>query len=102
MPWVVHGEKWVKLVNDAVLGNKMIGVLTLRTKKEDGDNTVSAQDFYDIGVVGRISRLLKLPEDAIQIFARPHGKDRGRVLSESRDIFSTINTFLEVRFGFSA
>ncbi|HOT05462.1 MAG TPA: LON peptidase substrate-binding domain-containing protein, partial [Atribacter sp.] len=67
MPWVVHGEKWVKLVNDAVLGNKMIGVLTLRTKKEDGDNTVSAQDFYDIGVVGRISRLLKLPEDAIQI-----------------------------------
>ncbi|NLJ48816.1 MAG: endopeptidase La, partial [Candidatus Atribacteria bacterium] len=78
MPWVVQGEKWVKLVNDAVLGNKMIGVVTLRTKKEDGDTSVSAQDFYEIGVVGRISRLLKLPEDAIQILV--FGLNKFRVI----------------------
>ena len=78
LPWVVHGEKWVKLVNDAVLGNKMIGVLTLRTLKEDGDTTLSPQDFYEIGVVGRISRLLKLPEDAIQILV--FGLNKFRVI----------------------
>jgi len=78
MPWVVHGEKWVKLVNDAVLGNKMIGIISLRSKREEGEEELSPNDFYDIGVVGRISRLLKLPEDAIQILV--FGLNKFRIL----------------------
>ena len=77
MPWVVHGEKWVKLVNDAVLGNKMIGVISLRSKKEE-NGELSPADFYDIGVVGRISRLLKLPEDAVQILV--YGLNKFRII----------------------
>jgi ATP-dependent Lon protease len=77
MPWVVHGEKWVRLVNDAVLGNKMIGVISLRSKKEE-NGELSPADFYDIGVVGRISRLLKLPEDAVQILV--YGLNKFRII----------------------
>ncbi|MCX6090034.1 MAG: LON peptidase substrate-binding domain-containing protein, partial [Candidatus Atribacteria bacterium] len=67
MPWVVHGEKWVKLINDAVLGDKMVGVLAVRPRKEETPGDLTSSDFYDVGVVGRISRMLKLPEEAVQI-----------------------------------
>lgn len=64
-PWVVQGEAWVRLVHEAVLKDKIIGVVALRRKPEEGPLT--PEDFYEVGVVGRISRMLRLPEEAVQI-----------------------------------
>ena len=65
LPWVVHGENWVRLVHEAVLRDKIVGVLTLR-KKVTG-RSVEPESLYEIGVVGKISRMLRLPEEAVQI-----------------------------------
>ncbi|WP_427365955.1 endopeptidase La [Candidatus Caldatribacterium saccharofermentans] len=64
-PWVVQGETWVRLVHEAVLKDKIIGVIALREKP--GDRPLEPQDLYKVGVVGRISRMLRLPEEAVQI-----------------------------------
>ncbi|MEN3185419.1 MAG: endopeptidase La [Atribacterota bacterium] len=64
MPLLVQGDKWVQLVNDVVLGNKILGAVTLR--RHDVEEP-SQDDFYEIGVLGRVSRMLKLPEEAVQI-----------------------------------
>ncbi|WP_406616304.1 endopeptidase La [Candidatus Caldatribacterium sp.] len=65
-PWVVHGETWVRLVHEAVLKDKIVGVVALREKPEDG-SPLGPKNFYEVGVVGRISRMLRLPEEAVQI-----------------------------------
>ncbi|MGQ9746530.1 MAG: endopeptidase La [Candidatus Caldatribacteriaceae bacterium] len=64
MPLLVQGEKWVRLIDEVVLGNKMVGTMTLR--KPDIQEP-SEEDFYEIGVIGRVSRMLKLPEESVQI-----------------------------------
>lgn len=64
MPLLVKGEKWVRLVNDVVLGDKILGAVTLR--RQDVEEP-SQDDFYEVGVLGRVSRMLKLPEEAVQI-----------------------------------
>ncbi|MCX7667874.1 MAG: endopeptidase La, partial [Atribacterota bacterium] len=64
MPLLIQGEKWVRLVNDVVLGNKILGAVTLR--RQDVEEP-SRDDFYEVGVLGRVSRMLKLPEEAVQI-----------------------------------
>ncbi len=64
-PWVVQGETWVRLVHEAVLRDKIVGVIALRRKPESG--FPSPEDFYEVGVVGKISRMLRLPEEAVQI-----------------------------------
>ncbi|WP_438315484.1 endopeptidase La [Candidatus Caldatribacterium sp. SIUC1] len=64
-PWVVQGETWVRLVHEAVLKDKIVGVVALREKPED--RPLEPQDLYEVGVVGRISRMLRLPEEAVQI-----------------------------------
>lgn len=66
LPWVVQGEKWVQLVNQVVLGNRLVGVVTPK-KSFDPEGPLSPEDFYPVGVVGRISRMLKLPENAVQV-----------------------------------
>lgn len=65
LPWVVQGETWVRLVHEAVLRDKIVGVVALRRKPEEG--SLAPEDFYEVGVVGRISRMLRLPEEAVQI-----------------------------------
>ncbi|HXL01990.1 MAG TPA: endopeptidase La [Candidatus Atribacteria bacterium] len=65
LPWIVTGEPWVKLINDAVLDKKILGVVSLR--KEARGEELSPADFYEIGVIGKISRLIKLPDDAVQV-----------------------------------
>lgn len=64
MPLLIQGEKWVRLVNDVVLGDKILGAVTLR--RQDIEEP-SQDDFYEVGVLGRVSRMLKLPEEAVQI-----------------------------------
>lgn len=64
-PWVVQGETWVRLVHEVVLKDKIVGVVALRRKPESG--FPSPEDFYEVGVVGKISRMLRLPEEAVQI-----------------------------------
>lgn len=65
LPWVVTGESWVRLINDAVLDKKILGVVSLRGEAKG--EKLSPEDFYDVGVIGKISRLIKLPDNAVQV-----------------------------------
>jgi len=65
LPWVVTGEPWVRLINDAVLDKKILGVVSLRGEAKG--EKLSPEDFYDVGVIGKISRLIKLPDNAVQV-----------------------------------
>ncbi|HSV30716.1 MAG TPA: endopeptidase La [Atribacteraceae bacterium] len=67
LPWVVHGEQWVRLVNDAILSDKLIGLVARRPREEQDGDIASSDELFDFGVMGKISRMLKLPEGAVQI-----------------------------------
>jgi len=64
IPWVIQGEKWVRLMGDIVSGNKIVGTISLKSKEAEGS---TPDDFYPLGVLGRVSRMLKLPEETLQV-----------------------------------
>ncbi len=65
LPWVITEEPWVRLINDVVLDKKILGVVPLRGEVKG--EKLTPEDFYDIGVIGKISRLIKLPDNAVQV-----------------------------------
>ncbi len=63
--WVVHGENWVRLVHEMVLRDKIVGVLALQKKLTS--KSIGPEGPYEIGVVEKISRMLRPPEETVQV-----------------------------------
>jgi len=63
LPLAISGDSWVKLVDDAALGNKMIGVFW---RTQPGD-TFDPLALARTGTVAQIVRLLRLPDGGIQL-----------------------------------
>src|SRR5581483_5077643 len=63
LPLAVSGDSWVKLIDDAALGNKIIGVFWRRQGGENFDPLALACT----GVAALIVRLLRLPDGGIQL-----------------------------------
>jgi ATP-dependent Lon protease len=74
VPLLVGTEKGIRAVDHALSQNRM--VLLLTQKDQAGDSPTS-KDMYEVGTVGAVIRMLKLPEQKVRILVQ--GIARARV-----------------------
>ncbi len=73
-PLGVGQERSIKLVDDVLAGNRMLVMVASRDPEED---TPSPGQLYDVGVVGVVTRMLKVPDGTIRILVQ--GSQRVRL-----------------------
>jgi ATP-dependent Lon protease len=81
VPLLVSTEKGINAVDQALLQNRMVLVLTQRD--QSGESPTS-KDLYDVGTVGIVIRMLKLPEQKVRVLVQ--GIARARVQSWDEDL----------------
>jgi ATP-dependent Lon protease len=86
-PLAVGQERSIKLIDDAMRGDRLIGLVAQRDPEiEQG----GPDDTYRIGTVARIARLLRLPDGMMQIFVQ--GMERIVI-----DEYTQTNPYLKAR-----
>lgn len=63
-PILVAKERSLKLVNDALVGDRLIGLVALKNTSEENSGP---ENNYSVGTVGRIQQFLKTPDGTIQL-----------------------------------
>ncbi|GIW01608.1 endopeptidase La [Roseiflexus sp.] len=76
LPLVVSGDTWVKLVDEAALATKMVGVF-MRTQPGEGFDPLA---LARTGAVALIVRMLRLPHGAVQILVQGQARIQIRQL----------------------
>jgi ATP-dependent Lon protease len=66
-PLQVASDSSRQLIDDALLGDRMIGLVPSRKEQTAADDTVTGKDLYRIGVVGYIHKLTKAEEGFYQV-----------------------------------
>jgi ATP-dependent Lon protease len=66
-PLAVVQERSVQLIDDVLGSNRMLAMVTARDpeKEEPGP-----EDIYDVGVVGAVSRMVKIPDGSLRILVQ--------------------------------
>src|SRR5882672_2770465 len=75
VPLFVGRQKSIKALEEAVAGKKMVFLVTQRDAKV---NDPVAEDLYQIGTIGNVVQLLRLPDGTVKVLVE--GKKRGRVV----------------------
>jgi ATP-dependent Lon protease len=73
-PLAIGQERSVQLVNDVLIGNRM---LVMVASKEPELETPGPEQLYDIGVAGMVARMLKVPDGSLRILVQ--GGQRVRI-----------------------
>ncbi|MFZ5798483.1 MAG: endopeptidase La [Desulfobulbus sp.] len=66
-PLQVASESSKQLIDDALLGDRMIGLVATRQAKEDAEQTQTGDELYRIGVVGYIHKMTKVDDSYYQV-----------------------------------
>ena len=66
-PLGVGQDRSIKLVDDVLAGNRMLVMVASRDPEED---TPSPDQLHDVGVVGVVTRMLKVPDGTIRILVQ--------------------------------
>jgi ATP-dependent Lon protease len=72
-PLAVGQERSIRLVNDVLAGNRMLAMVASR--EPDVESPGPAQ-LYDVGVVGTIARMLKVPDGTLRILVQAGSRVR--------------------------
>lgn len=72
-PFLVEGEKWGKMIDDAALGNKIFAIFWRRTPGED----LNLNALGQTGTAVRIARMIRMPNGSIQLILQ--GLSRVRI-----------------------
>jgi ATP-dependent Lon protease len=73
-PLAIGQERSVQLVNDVLIGNRM---LVMVASREPELETPGPEQLYDIGVAGMVARMLKVPDGSLRILVQ--GGQRVRI-----------------------
>ncbi len=73
-PLAIGQERSVQLVNDVLAGDRMLVMVASRRPELD---TPGPEDLYEIGVVGQVARMLKVPDGTLRILVQ--GQQRVRI-----------------------
>jgi ATP-dependent Lon protease len=76
-PIIVGDEKSKRLIDDALSGQRQVGVLT---KRPDAENLTSFENLYRTGTAATILKMLKMPDGTIRLLL--HGTSRIHVIEE--------------------
>ena len=66
IPLGVGQEQSIQLIDEAVLGERMIGLVTLKNEQERPEQ-ITADDYYQIGTAAVVHRLLRLPDNTLRV-----------------------------------
>ena len=66
-PLAVGQERSIKLVNDVLGANRMLAMVAARDPENEEPGP---DDLYDVGVVGVVARMLKVPDGTIRILVQ--------------------------------
>ena len=66
-PLAVGQERSVQLVNDVLVGNR---TLVMVASRDPEDETPGPESLHDVGVVGSIARMLKVPDGTLRILVQ--------------------------------
>src|SRR5215475_10092871 len=75
VPLFVGRQRSIKALEEAVANNKLI---FLATQKDAKVNDPAAEDMYQVGTVGNVVQLLRLPDGTVKVLVE--GKKRGRII----------------------
>ncbi len=84
LPLFVGREKSVAAVDEALQGNRM---LYLATQKEVATEDPGPDDIYEMGTVGMIMRMLKLPDGRIKILVQGLSRARRKAILATEPCF---------------
>jgi ATP-dependent Lon protease len=73
-PLAIGQERSVRLVNDVLVGNRMLVMVASREPEVDAP---SPGQLYDVGVAGMVARMLKVPDGSLRILVQ--GGQRVRI-----------------------
>ncbi len=73
-PLAVGQERSIKLVNDVLSGNRMLAMVASR---EGEIENPGPDEIYDVGVVGTVARMIKVPDGTLRILV--HGSQRVQI-----------------------
>ena len=88
-PLQVGSESSKKLVDDALLGDRMVGLVPGRTEKAATEE-LGAEDLYQVGVIGYIHKLTKADEGFYQVLIS--GTKRIKIIE-----FTQLEPYLQAR-----
>jgi len=74
-PLAVGQERSINLVNDVLSGNRMLAMVASKDPENDAPGPA---DLYDVGVVGTVARMMKVPDGTLRILVQ--GQQRIRIL----------------------
>ncbi|UTI63462.1 endopeptidase La [Paraconexibacter antarcticus] len=80
-PLAIGQERSVQLVNDVLAGNRMLVMVASRDPELE---TPGPDELYDVGVVGSIARMLKVPDGTLRILVQ--GGPRVRIDRFSQEL----------------
>ncbi|WP_372788343.1 endopeptidase La [Paraconexibacter sp.] len=79
-PLAVGQERSVQLINDVLAGDRMLVMVASRTPELEAPGP---DDLYEVGVVGQVARMLKVPDGTLRILVQ--GQQRVRIESWERE-----------------
>lgn len=96
IPLAIGQEQSIKLIDDALMASRMIGLVTLKNT-ETRPEQITPDDFYTIGCAANVHRLLKMPDGTLRVAVQgverieiveitqtePYYKARVRVVSDT-------------------
>ncbi|HLB12960.1 MAG TPA: endopeptidase La [Dehalococcoidia bacterium] len=74
VPMIVGQERMVSLINEAVVGDRIVGFFAMRSEQEHP----MPEDLYQVGTAVHISRMLRMPEGMVQVLLQ--GVSRIRIV----------------------
>jgi ATP-dependent Lon protease len=65
-PLAVGQESSIRLIDDAMVGQRIVGLMTLKSEEQRPEH-VTPDDFFHIGAAAVVHRLLRLPDDTLRV-----------------------------------
>ncbi|HEU4327730.1 MAG TPA: endopeptidase La [Roseiflexaceae bacterium] len=66
IPLAVGQEQSIRLIDDAMVGQRMVGLVTLKSEDRRPEQ-IGPDDFYQIGTAAVVHRLLRLPDNTLRV-----------------------------------
>ncbi|HEY0607098.1 MAG TPA: endopeptidase La, partial [Herpetosiphonaceae bacterium] len=66
IPLAIGQEQSIKLIDDALMASRMIGLVALKNT-EERPATITPDDFYKVGSAVNVHRLLKMPDGTLRV-----------------------------------
>jgi ATP-dependent Lon protease len=79
-PLAVGQERSVQLINDVLAGDRLLVMVASRNPELD---TPGPSDLYDVGVIGAVARMLKVPDGSLRVLVQ--GAQRVRIAGWARE-----------------